>query len=152
MLVKQATEYIKKNEGKVMVNGRHFAYDDACGKPCKSGDNIKGLVTIGYGRNVMGRGLSEEEALYLLQNDIDEVIKELSVDYLWFNSLSDNRKMAMIDLRFNMGANKLMTFKNFLRAMSVSDWNTASNELMDSAYAKQVGSRASRNRDLIIGG
>ena len=98
MLIKQTAEYIKKNEGKVMVEGRHFAYDDACGKPCKSGDGIKGLITVGYGRNVMGRGLSEEEALYLLQNDIDECMQELSVDYLWFNKLSDNRKMVMLDL------------------------------------------------------
>lgn len=152
MLIKQTAEYIKKNEGKVTVEGRHMAYDDACGKPCKTGDNIKGLMTVGYGRNIMGRGLSEEEALYLLQNDLDEVITELSTDYLWFNKLSDNRKMAMIDLRFNMGANKLMTFKNFLKAMSVGDWVTAGAELMNSAYAKQVGQRANRNRDLILGG
>lgn len=152
MLIKHTAEYIKKNEGKVMVNGRHFAYDDACGKPCKSGDNIKGLITVGYGRNLMGRGLSEEEALYLLQNDVDECLQELPLTYPWFNNLSDNRKMAMIDLRFNMGAYKLSQFKKFLAAMSAGDWVTASAELMDSAYAKQVGQRANRNRDLILGG
>lgn len=152
MLVKQATEYIKKNEGKVMANGRHFAYDDACGKPCKSGDNIKGLITIGYGRNIMGRGLSEEEALYLLQNDVSEVYRDLQTVYPWFEHLSDNRKIVMIDLRFNMGLKKLETFKNFLRAMSGSAWNEAASHLLDSTYAKQVGDRAARNADLIIGG
>ena len=45
-----------------------------------------------------------------------------------------------------------MTFKNFLKAMSVGDWVTAGAELMSSAYAKQVGQRANRNRDLILGG
>ena len=36
-----------------------------------------GKLTIGVGRNLEDKGLSNEEALFLLQNDIIEAVKEL---------------------------------------------------------------------------
>lgn len=144
-----AVEYIKRNEGKVVVNGRHVVYDDANGKAIIRGSKVENLPTAGYGRNLAERGLSEEEALYLLKNDITECYEDLEKRFVWFKTLPDNTKIALLDLRFNMGMAKLMTFKNFLSAMEKRDWGTAKKELMDSAYAKQVGGRAIRNRDLI---
>ena len=42
-----------------------------------------GYETIGVGRNISksGMGLSEDEVNYLLENDIERVIKELSSEY-----------------------------------------------------------------------
>ena len=64
-----------------------------------------GYETIGVGRNISasGIGLSDDEIDYLLENDIERVIKELSSEYPWFNSLDDVRKDAMIDISFNLG-------------------------------------------------
>ena len=36
-----------------------------------------GYATIGYGRNVEQVGISKDEADHLLQNDIDQCLKEL---------------------------------------------------------------------------
>lgn len=152
MVIESAITYIKINEGEVKKGNRHVIYDDDCGKPCKTGDNIKGLLTVGYGRNLMGRGLSQDEAEYLLKNDVAEVYEDLRVAYPWFASLSNNRQIVMIDLRFNMGAAKLSTFKNMLAAMEKGDYSSASVHLLASAYAKQVGKRATRNAEMLRNG
>jgi GH24 family phage-related lysozyme (muramidase) len=103
-----------------------------------------GYETIGVGRNISatGLGLSEDEVDYLLQNDIERVIKELSAEYRWFNSLDDVRKDAMIDISFNLGATRLRGFKRALAAMEVADYTTAAKEFLDSKWSRDVKGRA----------
>ena len=104
-----------------------------------------GFWTIGAGRNVDpkgGLGLSEDEVDYLLQNDIERVIKELSAEYRWFNRLDDVRKDAMIDISFNLGATRLRGFKRALAAMEVADYKMAAKEFLDSKWSRDVKGRA----------
>jgi lysozyme len=104
-----------------------------------------GFWTIGAGRNVDpqgGLGLSDDEVDYLLQNDIERVIKELSTEYRWFNSLDDVRKDAMIDISFNLGATRLRGFKRALAAMEVADYKMAAKEFLDSKWSRDVKGRA----------
>ena len=104
-----------------------------------------GFWTLGAGRNVDpqgGLGLSEDEVDYLLQNDIERVIKELSTEYRWFNSLDDVRKDAMIDISFNLGATRLRGFKRALAAMEVADYKMAAKEFLDSKWSRDVKGRA----------
>jgi lysozyme len=104
-----------------------------------------GFWTIGAGRNVDpqgGLGLSDDEVDYLLQNDIERVIKELSAEYRWFNSLDDVRKDAMIDISFNLGATRLRGFRRALAAMEVADYKTAAKEFLDSKWSRDVKGRA----------
>ena len=53
-------------------------YDDATGQELKAGDVLVGHPTIGIGRNVAkdGLGISQEEAEFMLMNDIDRVKEE----------------------------------------------------------------------------
>jgi lysozyme len=103
-----------------------------------------GYETIGVGRNISatGLGLSDDEVDYLLQNDIERVIKELSAEYHWFNSLDDVRKDAMIDISFNLGATRLRGFKRALAAMEVADYKLAAKEFLDSKWSQDVKGRA----------
>ena len=103
-----------------------------------------GYETIGVGRNISksGMGLSDDEADYLLENDIARVIKELSSEYPWFNSLDDVRKDAMIDISFNLGATRFRGFKRALAAMEVADYTTAAKEFLDSKWSRDVKGRA----------
>ena len=112
----------------------------------------EGKVTIGCGRNIDqrgGLGLSDDEIQYLLENDIERVIKELAEEYGWFNSLDDVRKDAMINLSFNLGKTRLKGFKRALSAMERGDYKDAATEFLDSKWAKQVGGRALEVTDLI---
>lgn len=103
-----------------------------------------GYETIGVGRNISasGIGLSDDEVNYLLENDIQRVIKELSSEYPWFNSLDDVRKDAMIDISFNLGATRLRGFKRALAAMEVADYKMAAKEFLASKWSQDVKGRA----------
>ncbi len=103
-----------------------------------------GYETIGVGRNISksGMGLSDDEVDYLLENDIVRVVKELSTEYPWFNSLDDVRKDAMIDISFNLGATRLRGFKRALAAMEVADYKMAAKEFLDSKWSRDVKGRA----------
>jgi len=115
----------------------------------------EGKVTVGVGRNIDqkgGMGLSEDEIDYLLQNDIERVIKELASEYTWFNGLDDVRKDAIIDIAFNLGATRLRGFRRALTAMEAGNYTEASTEFLDSRWAKQVGGRALELTDMIASG
>lgn len=112
----------------------------------------EGKLTIACGRNIDqkgGMGLSEDEIQYLLENDIERVIKELAKEYPWFNGLDDVRKDAIIDIAFNLGATRLRGFKRALSAMEIGNYQEAATEFLDSRWAKQVGGRALELTDLI---
>lgn len=101
-----------------------------------------GKLTIGVGRNLEDKGLSNEEALFLLQNDIIEAVKELKKAFLFFDSLNETRQIVLIDMCFNLGINGLKKFKKMIKALENKDFSLASKEMLSSCWAKQVGARA----------
>ena len=105
--------------------------------------------SIGYGRNVSARGISEAEALYLLQNDIRACQVELDVHLKWWRLLSVPRQLAMLSLCYNLGIYGLLDFKASLAAMETGRYEDAARQFLHSKWAKQVGSRARRVTDLI---
>ena len=137
-------EMLKRHEGEVVTNGRHLIYK------CS-----KGHWTIGIGRNVDingGLGLSDKEVDFLLEQDIERVIKELSIEFGWFSDLDDVRRDAMIDISFNLGATRLRKFVLALDAMERADYQTASKELLDSDWSRQVKGRSIELASMIATG
>ena len=98
-----------------------------------------GKLTIGIGRNIQDRGISRDEAMYLLNNDIELSIRELS-HYDWFTALDDVRKGVLIELHFNIGLAKLLKFKNMISFIQSGYWANASSQLLKSLWSSQVGS------------
>ena len=70
-----------------------------------------GKLTIGVGRNLEDVGITEEEALYLLKNDIRRVINELKDVLPFWNELSKTRQEALIDMCFNLGLSRFWALK-----------------------------------------
>jgi lysozyme len=102
---------------------------------------IAGKNTIGYGRNLDDNGISKDEADMMLQNDVQDTIISLE-RYRWFSTLNSTRRMAMIDMTFNLGLTRLLRFKKMIAALNVSDYTEASKQMLDSRWSKQVGRRA----------
>ncbi|AIM40791.1 putative lysozyme [Idiomarinaceae phage Phi1M2-2] len=102
-----------------------------------------GKLTIGYGRNLDDVGISEEEALNMMRNDIAVSRRELS-QYSWFRNLDDKRKDAVINMHFNLGLPRLLTFRKMIAALERGDYKRAADEALDSRWAVQVGERAVR--------
>jgi len=109
-------------------------------------------LTIGIGRCLDERGITMEEAEFLLKTDISIVMIELNDSFPWWSNLSEKRQLIMCDLVFNLGMPKLKKFVKFLAAMEEEQWLNAHDELLDSNYADQVPNRAKRNAQTILKG
>lgn len=101
-----------------------------------------GVLTVGYGRNLESRGLTEAEAEYLLRNDIAEADTWLEDNLEYYKQLSTARKSALIDMYVNLGPSGLLGFKKMHKALANKDYEKASVEMLDSRWAKQVGNRS----------
>lgn len=110
-----------------------------------------GYLTIGYGRLIdrrKGGQISQDEALYLLQNDIARVEKQLT-QYAWFSAQDSVRQAALANMCFNLGLEGLLHFPHFLGYMLSKDYPNAAKELVDTPWHSQVGVRADRIIKLI---
>ena len=108
-----------------------------------------GYLTIGVGRNIEERGLSDDEIDYILNNDVDIATSELASTFDWFAGLDDVRMRVVVDMVFNLGMPWFKQFQNMLAAIEAQDWPEAAAQMMDSRWAKQVGARAERLRDMM---
>ena len=103
--------------------------------------------TIGVGRNLLDNGITEEEAMYLLNNDIAAVIGKLDKHWIAWRKLPITAQYVCIDVVFNMGINTWMSFRRTRSYMELGEWEKAGDELLDSKYAEQVGRRAIFNSE-----
>lgn len=101
-----------------------------------------GKATIGVGRNVEDLGVSEEEALFMLSNDISRVRREAGSRFQWFAGLSSERQDVVISMIFNLGITRFMGFKRFHAALLSGNWEKAATEMLSSTWAAQVKGRA----------
>ena len=123
-----------------------------------------GIDTIGVGRNLEDRGITdgelmhmnllreeihttgitEEDARFLLGNDIDIVERELLDAHPCMERLNDVRIRVLLDMAFNLGVPRLRKFKNMWAGIHEGNYIRAGDEMMDSRWANQVGARAVR--------
>ena len=102
-----------------------------------------GKITIGYGRNLEDRGITEDEARILLRNDI--AICEADLFKIFgkaLYNLDDNRRYALIGMRYNLGATGFRRFKKLIAAVKCRNFYRAAREMKSSIWYSQVGERA----------
>ena len=123
---------------------RQFAYDDANGKTLARGMTLTGNLTIGVGRNLSAKGLSQKERTYLLDNDIVDAAAALEANLPWAMELDDVRKGALLNMIFNEGIAHVAGFHIALEKLQAKDYPGAAAAFLDSLWARQVGPRAQR--------
>ena len=129
--IAKATDQIKQDEGLVLE-----AYQDHLG-----------FWTIGYGRLIdkrKGGGISEEEALYLLKNDVNARLPVLANAIPFFNRLDDARKAVLLNMSFQLGISGLLKFKSTLAFIEAGDYENAAANMLKSKWAQQTPNRAKR--------
>jgi lysozyme len=97
-----------------------------------------GKLTIGIGRNLTDVGITANEALFLLENDIDRAVKDLVARFPWVTKLDDVRLVALVNLCFNMGGATLAKFVNTMAAIERGNWEAAAAGLRASLWFRQV--------------
>lgn len=114
-------------------------------KPYK--DSV-GVLTIGVGRNLEHKGISEDEAKFLFQNDLKDAMRDAQkyLGYEWYLQLSNPRKAALIDMAFNLGLTRLNKFKKtrelIIEAIQSGDFSQVAANLETTLWYKQVRTRA----------
>lgn len=102
----------------------------------------QGKLTIGYGRNLDDNGISEAEAMNMLDNDILETIESLQINYSWFRILDSVRADAIMDMCYQLGFPTLNKFKKMIAAIHSEDFEEAAVQALDSRWARQTPVRA----------
>ena len=108
-----------------------------------------GKLTIGIGRNLEDKGISFEEADFMLDNDIHDALRYLRDIFPGFDAFAEGRQDALIDMAFNLGRQGFEGFKKTIAFIKAGEWEAASMEMLDSKWAAQVGDRATELSGMI---
>lgn len=125
-LKKMVLGMIREHEG-----FRQFPYKDTVG-----------ILTVGYGRNLVHNGISRTEANYLLVRDVDRCYAKLHQWFVDWDDFELNRQAALIDMCFNLGWDGFLKFEKMIEAIREKCWNVAADEAKQSKWFGQVGKRA----------
>jgi lysozyme len=135
-MIDDLKERLRREEGV-----KQFPYEDTQGK-----------LTIGIGHNITDRGLSKTIVENLLDEDIHIAMSDAFNIFPMFYSYSEPRQIAILDLLFAMGRPVFLKFDKMIQAIKEGNWVMAATELLDSAWAKQTGTRAFGLAELLQGG
>ena len=112
----------------------------------------EGVPTIGIGRNLRDKGISQTEAEYLLDRDIRDAASDVIAHLPWAETLDEIRFGALVNLSFNMGIGGLLGFHEMLKALQAGHFELAAEQLLASKYHQQVGIRCERLAQQIMTG
>jgi lysozyme len=109
--------------------------------------DTKNIDTTGVGHNLQAKPLpagwsyplNDTQVNALLDDDLEDVFHDLDRALPWWRNLNDVRQRVMANLCFNMGITRLLGFVKALTAARQGKYDTSANELLNSAWASQVG-------------
>lgn len=115
-------------------------------------DSVQKLKAVGANATAVKAGrakLSEEQINTLLKQDL-KTAKDAAIQLIPnFTSLPAKVQGVLIEMVFNLGKAGLSEFKNFLANIQARNFKQAAIEMLDSAWAKQVGQRANTLSDIM---
>lgn len=111
-----------------------------------------GIRTIGVGHNMQAspippqwtQPLTDDQVNQLLSDDLTNVFAVLDYNLSWWRNLDEVRQRVVANMAFNLGSVKLLGFHNTLHCMQTGDYLGAAAGMAASAWAGQVGNRATR--------
>lgn len=104
--------------------------------------DTRGFRSIGIGRNLDGKGITHDEAMYLLRNDIKVCQSELLEHLPWTANLDDLRREILVEMCFQLGLGGLLGFQNTLKHIQAGEWDAAADGMLASAWHSQTPGRA----------
>jgi|TARA_R110002050_G_scaffold181060_2_gene314601 lysozyme len=145
--VKQVYEEISADEGIVLhaylCSEHHKTV--GIGHKVLSTDVENDLHIYGIGADVADdQRISEDRCYELFQGDIQIAINGCIRIYDNWEDLPQEAQHILVNMCFQLGQGGLSKFKNFKAAIEDSQWQRASEEMMDSRWASQTPERAER--------
>ena len=116
-------------------------------------DNLN-FATFGIGHLILesdpengqevGTPVSKDRVIDAFEQDVQTVLSDCAILYPDFDELPEEAQQVIANMMFNMGRPRLSKFKGMKRGVDSRDWNAAADEMVDSAWYRQVTNRADR--------
>ena len=113
-----------------------------------------GYATFGIGHLVtesdpeqgqsLGTSVSSDRVAEAFESDIQSVLRDCNILYSDFDDLPEEAQQVIANMMFNLGRPRLSKFAGMKRGVDARDWNQAADEMVDSAWYRQVTNRADR--------
>ena len=138
MNIEKLREQLEIDEGvKYEVYKDHLGYDTF---------GIGHLITARDPENgwSVGTDVDEYRVQEAFEDDVQGVIADCEKLYVQWEHLPEEAQQVIANMMFNMGRPRLSKFKGMKRGGDARDWNAAADEMVDSAWYRQVTNRADR--------
>ena len=131
--MKDLLEKIKHHEGFV-----EHVYDDSLGIP-----------TIGYGFAIKDLILDEDIAEEILIRKLEKLKRNANSRFKCLEDMPVEVQEVVVNMCYQLGVTGVSKFKKAISAMQERDWITASEEMLDSKWAKQTPNRAKELSNIV---
>lgn len=138
MNVDELREQLEIDEGVV-----YEVYLDHLGYPTFGIGHLIRNADPEYGQEV-GTAVSADRVAEAFESDIEGVLSDCHKLYSEFYDLPEEAQQIIANMMFNLGYPRLSKFKGMKAGVDAEDWNRAADEMVDSAWYRQVTNRAQR--------
>jgi lysozyme len=122
---------------------KHEIYLDHLGYPTFGIGHLVKDDDPEYGQEV-GTEVSESRVIEAFEQDVETVLSDCTKLYSDFDELPEEAQLIIANMMFNLGYPRLSKFKGMKKGVDNRDWDTAADEMVDSAWYRQVPNRAKR--------
>ena len=92
----------------------------------------------------LGTPVTEDRVIEAFNQDVETVLNDCTILYRDFNDLPEEAQLIIANMMFNLGRPRLTKFKGMKAGVDARDWKKAADEMIDSAWYRQVPNRAGR--------
>jgi lysozyme len=124
---------------------RRTAYKDTLGNWTIA---IGHLIKLPDEEYLLDKKLTDLEIDQIFTTDLNQAIDDAK-KFIDADSIPEEAFEVVVDMAFNLGLPKLMKFKNFQQALREKDFVKASEEMLDSRWAKQLPNRSKRLSEIM---
>ena len=92
----------------------------------------------------VGTPVTEDRVIEAFNEDVETVLSDCAILYDDFDDLPEEAQLIIANMMFNLGRPRLSKFKGMKAGVDSRDWKKAADEMIDSAWYRQVPNRACR--------
>ena len=92
----------------------------------------------------LGTPVTEDRVIEAFNEDVETVLSDCAILYDDFDELPEEAQLIIANMMFNLGRPRLSKFKGMKAGVDARDWKKAADEMIDSAWYRQVPNRAGR--------
>jgi lysozyme len=138
MNIEQLRKELEVDEGV-----KYEIYNDHLGYPTFGIGHLVRDTDPEHGKEI-GTPVSEDRVIEAFNKDVESVLNDCTILYGNFSKLPEEAQLIIANMMFNLGRPRLSKFKGMKAGVDAGDWKKAADEMIDSAWYRQVPNRAGR--------